>query len=501
MGKFFEQFRVDKVPIRNLHKATQKYIEDNKEYVALSNRMLLIRVSFIIECMMAVYYVLSLTVFATWHVSGFYGANIIVNGICLVFFVMRYWKREASAKETIWVCQAYQFYVMMFLAVISILPLDMESPAVYFAPLGIVFAVLFIIPWRYLMGLICVECGVMIGISYIFKPAEIFSINLFSTIVACFVFLYIARALYEFRISESASRSKLKDLAGIDKLTGLYNKGRMETLCLEYFDSPADNATILILDVDNFKNVNDTFGHQQGDLVLKAFGKILRECTTEKDLVGRIGGDEFMILLTDVKSKEEVERLADTIVERAHQILASELQYHFSCSIGIAMRDPEWGLTFDRLLSNADRALYKTKSNGKDGKSFFTKSLLEDDKFKSILIMDPMRVSRSLLVSCLENRFRVYEVNTGAEALDFLNTRKTKVDTIILNTEFLDGDMQTLLNRMKKDDLERKKTCFFVKNVHQDITYDTKGLNVEYILKPFDPQEVLRRVEHVVLGN
>ncbi len=140
MGNFFEQFRVDKVPIGNLHKATQKYIEDNKEYVALSNRMLLIRVSFIIECMMAVYYVLSLTVFATWHVSGFYAANIIANGICLVFFVMRYWKREASAKETIWVCQAYQFYVMMFLAVISILPLDMESPAVYFAPLGIVFA-------------------------------------------------------------------------------------------------------------------------------------------------------------------------------------------------------------------------------------------------------------------------------------------------------------------------------------------------------------------------
>lgn len=501
MGNFFEQFSVSNIPLKDFNKATKKYMKDNEDFVALSNRMLLIRVSFIIECMMVIYYVLSLTVFATWNVSGFYATNVIINGIFLVVFVMRYWKREATMKETIWVCQLYQFYIMMFLAIISILPFDMESPAVYFAPLGIVFAVLFIIPWRYLMGLIFMECGIMIGLSYYFKSPDIFSINLFSTIVACFVFLYIARSLYEFRISESIARGKLKDMAGIDKLTGLYNKGQMETLCLEFFENPTENATILILDVDNFKNVNDTFGHQQGDLVLKSFGKILKGCTSENDIVGRIGGDEFMILLTNVSSKEQVENLADQIIEGVHKILASELKYHFSCSIGIAMRDPEWGLTYDRLFSNADRALYQTKKNGKDNKTFFTKQLLEDDKVKSVLIVDPMRVSRSLLVSCLEGRFRVYEVNNGKEAIDFIDGRKTRVDTIILNTELFDKDMQELLNRMKKYDLERDKVCFFVKNKDQDINFDIKGLNVEYILKPFEPAEVLKRVEKEVLGE
>lgn len=501
MGNFFEQFSVNNISVKDFNKATKQYIKDNEDFVALSNRMLLIRVSFIIECMMAIYYVLSLTVFASWNVSRFYAANLIANGVFLIFFVMRYWKREASMKETIWVCQFYQFYIMMFLAIISILPFDMDSPAVYFAPLGIVFAVLFIIPWRYLMGLIFMECGIMIGLSYYFKSPDIFSINLFSTIVACFVFLYIARSLYEFRISESIARGKLKDMAGIDKLTGLYNKGQMETLCLEFFENPTPNATILILDVDNFKTVNDTFGHQQGDLVLKSFGKILKENTSEHDFVGRIGGDEFMILLTQVASRDQVEQLADRIIEGVHRIMATELKYHFSCSIGIAMLDPEWGLTYDRLFSNADRALYQTKKSGKDNKTFFTKQLLEDDKFKSVLIVDPMRVSRSLLVSCLEGRFRVYEVNNGQEAIELINGRKTRVDTIILNVEMYDHDMQELLNQMKKLDVERKKVCFLVKNKNQEVNLDIKGLNVEYIFKPFDPSEVLKRVEKEVLGE
>lgn len=501
MGNFFDQFNVNKIPTREFNKATKKYIEDNADYVALSNRMLLIRVSFIIECMMVIYYVLSLTVFASWNVSAFYAMNIVINGIFLIFCVMRYWKHDVSMRETIWVSQMYQLYIMMFLAIISILPLDKQTPAVYFAPLGIVFAVLFIIPWRYLCGLIITECAVMIGLSYYFKSTEIFSINLFSTIVACFVFLYIAHALYEFRISESLSRSKLKDLAGIDKLTGLYNKGQMEALCLNYFKDPTENTAILILDVDHFKTVNDTFGHQQGDLVLKSFGKILQDCTSEQDLVGRIGGDEFMILLTDAESKEKVAMLAERIVDNTHKILSSELKYNFSCSIGIAMWDPEWGITYDRMFANADRALYQTKNHGKDGYTFFTKNLLENDKFKTILIVDPMRVSRSLLVSCLEGRFRVFEVNDGKEAVKFLSRRKTKIDSVIMNGEFFDYNMQNLLEYMKKSDPEKKKVCFFVKNANQEIHCDAKGLNVEYILKPFDPAEVLERVEKEVLGR
>jgi diguanylate cyclase (GGDEF)-like protein len=275
----------------------------------------------------------------------------------------------------------------------------------------------------------------------------------------------------------------------------------METLCLEFFENPTPNATILILDVDNFKTINDTFGHQQGDLVLKSFGKILKENTSEHDFVGRIGGDEFMILLTQVASRDQVEQLADRIIEGVHRIMATELKYHFSCSIGIAMLDPEWGLTYDRLFSNADRALYQTKKSGKDNKTFFTKQLLEDDKFKSVLIVDPMRVSRSLLASCLEGRFRVYEVNNGQEAIELINGRKTKVDTIILNVEMYDHDMQELLNQMKKHDVERKKVCFLVKNKNQEVNLDIKGLNVEYIFKPFDPSEVLKRVEKEVLGE
>ena len=498
MGNFWSQFDVNSVSHREFHKKTLQYIKDNQEYVGRSNRMMLIRVSFIVEMMLLGYFILSFNVFASWNVTSIYGANLAINGGFLAIFLLRYWKHTVSVRETIYTCQLYQFYVMMFLVVISLAPLEMESPAVYFAPLGIVFAVIFIIPWHYMVWLFVSECVVMIGASYFFKSEDIFSINLFSSVVACFVFIYIARNLYEFRISESIAKGKLRNMAGIDKLTGLYNKGHMENLCLEYFNQHDDDVAILIIDFDNFKTVNDTFGHQQGDQVLKEFGALLKHCAGPMDFVGRIGGDEFMIMTTGQTTHERVDAMSDAIVMGAHEILSSELVFDFSCSIGIAFRSQEQGASYDMLFSYADRALYQTKKNGKDGKSFFTEDLLNMHAFKSILLVDSLKVSRALLVSCLEKHYHLYEVNNGLHGLKVLEERNTDVDTVIIDIDPSNSHVQELLDLLKAYDKADERVLFLVMNKNQKLNYDVEGLNVEYITKPIDTAEVLRRVKEKV---
>ncbi len=498
MGSFWEQFNINSVSHSEFHKNTVEYINDNQEFVGRSNRMMLIRVSFIIEILLTIYFFLSLSVFKSWNVTDIYAANIVINGIALGLFLLFFWKKEVPVKRTVLVCEIYQFYIMMFLVVISLAPLEMDSPAVYFASLGIVFAVVFIIPWYQMVILFAVECGIMIVASYFLKSANIFSINLFSSVVACFVFAYIARNLYEFRISESIAKAKLKDMAGIDKLTGLYNKGNMENLCLDYFNHHEENVAIMIIDFDNFKVVNDTFGHQQGDQVLKAFGSILKKNAGEADLVGRIGGDEFMIMVTNVVSEEAVLKMADAIVEQTHDILASELVFAFSCSIGIALRSQQEGLSYDMLFSYADRALYNTKNNGKNGKTLFTMDMLQQDTFKSILLVDSLKVSRALLVSCLERRYHLYEVNNGMHALNLLQERATEMDTVIIDVDPSNSHVQELLDLLKAYENAKDKVVFLVMSKHQKIEYNLEGLNVEYIMKPIDTIEVSKRVREII---
>ncbi|MCR4674721.1 MAG: diguanylate cyclase [Lachnospiraceae bacterium] len=498
MGDFLEQFNVNSISHREFHKNTVKYIKDNQEYVARANRMMLIRVSSIVEILLLIYFILSFNVFESWNVTDIYAANLIINGVFLIIFWLSYWKREVPVKNTIRACELYQFYVMVFLVVISLAPLDMESPAVYFASLGIVFAVVFIVPWYNMVSLFTIECAIMIVASYLLKSKDIFSINFFSSIVACFVFCYVARNLYDFRIAESIAKGKLKDLAGIDKLTGLYNKGNMENLCFEYFDHNDENVAIMIIDFDNFKVVNDTFGHQQGDQVLKAFGTVLKRCAKEKDLVGRIGGDEFMIMVTGNPTEDEVSAMADRIVEETHNILSSELVFEFSCSIGIAFRNQKEGASYDMVFSYADRALYQTKENGKNGKSIFTTEMLSKHSFKTILLVDSLKVSRALLVSCLERNYHLYEVNNGLHALKLLEGRNTLVDTVIIDVDPSNSHIQELLDLLKDFEGARDKVVFLVRNKHQEIHYDLEGLNIEYIEKPIDTMEVANRVRKVM---
>ena len=495
---YFERLRINGMDFRQFHEKTKAYIKTNEDYVEHFNRMMMIRVSSIIMLMLVIYFVLSLNVFASWNVTKIYAANIVINGCFQLFMIPHYLRKKRPVKETMVVCSIYQFYIMNFLTVISLSPLEMESPAVYFAPLSVVFAVVFLTPWRWMVTLMTIECVEMIAASYFLKSPDIFSINLFSTLVALFVYIYITRILYSFRISESDARGKLQAQAGVDKLTGLYNKGRMENLCFEYFGDHDEDLAILVIDFDNFKKVNDTFGHQQGDQVLKAFGKLLSGVVTEKDFVGRIGGDEFMIMMTQVAGISEVEQVADQIVQKTHDLLSDEMIFDFSCSIGIALRSQDRDCNYDKLFANADRAVYQTKKNGKNGKTVYSRELLSEDSFKSVLLVEPLKVSRNILVSCLETNYRLMEANNGAAAMCLLDERNTNVDTVIIDLDPSNSHVQELLNLLASYPQANDHVVFLIRSRQQNVTYDTKELRVEYIMKPFDTAEVEQRVRNAV---
>ena len=162
----------------------------------------------------------------------------------------------------------------------------------------------------------------------------------------------------------------LKERAERDGLTGLYNTATMRTKINEVLaekHNPEEILTFILFDLDNYKQINDTFGHTCGDQVLIDVANILSCRFRSSDIIGRLGGDEFAILLRNMNACECMDRLIEELRQSLNMTYSRDgKQVTLSASIGIAMA-PKDGRTFQELYKKSDIALYQVKNNGKNG--------------------------------------------------------------------------------------------------------------------------------------
>ena len=157
-----------------------------------------------------------------------------------------------------------------------------------------------------------------------------------------------------------------------DSLTGAYNKMTTRDLIDDYIrNNPKESHMLLLIDVDNFKKVNDTYGHQCGDEILTYVIRNLRESYVSGEIIGRIGGDEFVVFIGGVKDKEQLLEKAQELHDLLHRPYRRGNQIvPVSASIGVAMC-PEDGGCYDELLYCADHALYEVKATQKGNFSIY----------------------------------------------------------------------------------------------------------------------------------
>ena len=165
----------------------------------------------------------------------------------------------------------------------------------------------------------------------------------------------------------------LKENASIDKLTKLLNKGaseeKLKTICKEA------NGALMMIDLDSFKLVNDIHGHAMGDQILISFADIIRSAMRPDDLVGRLGGDEFIAFCYGLTNEEGVANktkdINERLVEAAKRLMGEDMDIPLGASIGCVFVPAE-GNQFPDLSKKADKALYVVKQNGKHGYHIFS---------------------------------------------------------------------------------------------------------------------------------
>lgn len=174
---------------------------------------------------------------------------------------------------------------------------------------------------------------------------------------------------YYFVYSNQDLQQKLRVLANTDPLTGLPNrrafftKAEIEFKRAKRYDRP---FSVLMIDIDFFKNINDTHGHGVGDEVLQIFSKMLTECSREVDFLGRYGGEEFIVLLPETSVKD-IRIRAQRMIDETQKLVIHTPQTNFSFTISVGLTQLQHSdESIGSILKRADEALYRAKELGRN---------------------------------------------------------------------------------------------------------------------------------------
>lgn len=198
--------------------------------------------------------------------------------------------------------------------------------------------------------------------------------NLAIAISSVMIIIILISAFNKYRFNET--NKDLSNKADTDLLTGVNNKIATERKIKEFIEENPDTQSIMLLfDVDNFKKINDTMGHAFGDEVLKTIGHGLSNEFRATDIIGRIGGDEFVLFLKNLKTDELVQKEGSRVADFFKNFKAGDyVKYSATASIGACVF-PRDGESFEELYRACDNALYEAKRQGKNRLVYYTKKM------------------------------------------------------------------------------------------------------------------------------
>lgn len=278
---------------------------------------------------------------------------------------------------------------------------------------------------------------------------------------------------------------QLWEAAHIDALTKLYNRYGMETWITQRLKEKDadDHAAMLVLDVDNFKYVNDTFGHMLGDALLVDIADMIRTLFPDDFFCGRIGGDEYQIFALNI-SKDIICTKADTLCKKIKEKYEKGHQdYNISISIGIAFSEENKGQDYAELYKMADLALYQAKGKGKNGYMLYGNNMT-----KKPTQISQERRHEEQIIQLGESGFSVTKVLLDS-VIDELNLKEDPKTTIEKVSKLIVDAFdvsRAYASCYTKDEMHIGRSYFYAQNDDYNITPHLAMSGREYEKKCFN---------------
>ena len=301
------------------------------------------------------------------------------------------------------------------------------------------------------------------------------------------------RVLLCARPLECKGEARTDQLLYHDALTGVYNRRFYEdTLRHQYLA-----AGVAIIDLDDFKMVNDTLGHHVGDLAISTAAQAMRACIRDTDMLVRYGGDEFVLVLPGIaaedfanKLKLMAKRVADTAVPGYPQVA-------LSASMGGVVAA---GRTIEDAVRQADKLMYKAKQQR--GCVFMEGDLKDAPEYHKpvLLIIDDSEMNREILKVMLKDDYEILEASCGEDGLTILETERANVSMVLLDIVMPGIDGFDVLTRMRREGWVDDIPVIMISSEDSDeVVLNAYELGAsDYITRPFDARVVRHRVKNVM---
>lgn len=354
---------------RGYFEARRNYHHDDAQDIAINNLHTLPRVALLTFILLAIFLLATPYIIPDWTPSVW---HLVFLPVSLSMFVLTalYARGKENAAVSIRastaLCIIYEVALFAGVAAIDVLG-TLDAPASFLPMLFVVMPVLFNLPFLVMYTLICLAAVSFIVLVLLIKPLSIGLYDIFEAIVAVFFSLAVDYLVTTLRIRDYETRMKYKLLSTRDAFSSVFNKRASEDAMRKYLraSNPVAKCALVILDLDDFKKINDTAGHMVGDVVLRRTADMLLRIFRASDIVGRFGGDEFIILAKGMNSRDSIKRKCHKIREELWNLMERESGLRVTCSIGaVLISGQEVG--YDEVFHQADAALYEAKKLGKD---------------------------------------------------------------------------------------------------------------------------------------
>ncbi|MDD3410323.1 MAG: EAL domain-containing protein [Eubacteriales bacterium] len=324
-----------------------------------------------------------------------------------------------------------------------------------------------------------------------------------------------------FLLLRDVDREKREELnqrarSNTDPLTGLLNRTALIEQLTALFEESRVGEThaLMMLDVDGFKRVNDTFGHQFGDGVLVGIAGDLRAMMRADDFISRLGGDEYVVCLRDVPATTNfLEKRARLICQAMCKQFGSDVA--ISGSVGIALY-PQDGMDFDTLYRKADKALYYAKQHGRDLYVFYNEEDMGEGACetehkapqgeprrparpqaqRTLLVVDDVEINRELLAEIFRTEYHILMADCGEKALEFLQRSDSQISAVLLDLIMPGLNGLQVLEKMRGDAYLSTIPVVVVSSMSEQ-EGGLKAIELgasDFVSKPFDPRLVRLRV-------
>lgn len=343
------------------------FFENGWEYISTGNLHMLKRCSNIAVGVILAYLVAAIVSDCSYDIKAVYAGSLLFHGLFCVYIHLNAARLKWRTRVIQWLCLLFLLSLLMTVVYIAAIGMNNE-PGIYFAPLTIVLSMVFILRVWQSAAIVTFTTALFIFLSSRYKVYHMFQLDVSMGIVAWVLSMIADLEILHLRLRDFRLRSDLMHLSCTDSLTGLMNKSTAEATARSYLArcGNRESSALFVIDLDQFKQINDILGHQAGDEALEVVGNALMKLFRSQDIVGRVGGDEFVALMKNTCDRKLIARRAAVICTTVRHTRLEKYTLCLTCSVGVAVC-PSHGVTYDALFKKADEQLYRVKRGGKNG--------------------------------------------------------------------------------------------------------------------------------------